>query len=538
MGVILRHSKSVPNVGSGPLPTGNAYDLWVSVTGTTVSLPDAQCLPDLPRRIQRHFDDVRDYWLDLARQIGASKRGGLTHVATGAAYINDFGLMLAWADLVDSLVRDEQRILVICDDPWLFRHLGRLKGVDAGAPPPIWSTAARLYLRGIAARLKLSLRLVGAATALRRTRVAARKGVSAILVYGHPQSDASGNDAYFGPLMSEIPELGRALHTDCMFRRARELCRDGRSFSLHAWGNPFMALSLVFLQWRLPRQFRREDEHWLLRRAAAHENSGGALAMTAWQCHCQDRWLAEMRPSNVAWPWENHPWERHFVRSAHRQNIATVGYQHAVIGRHQFNFSPMSNPDGPQSLPNTIMCNGAAYRAQLLGLGHSAERLKIGGAFRVRAESSAFHDPDGPIYIALSALRPISEQMLAIAAIPGLAKIRFIVKDHPLYPIAFSETDTLVRTSLTIPESAGLRAIVYSTGTTGLEGLLAGVPTFRFLPADRIAPDILPDGVKVPEHPIAEIEGVLLSPEPPEPLDWATIMAPVDLGVWRSTLAA
>lgn len=520
-------------LASGEYP----FDLWISVTGTTVSLPVEKSFPDLPRRLQQHFDDIRNDWLALARQIGASKRGGLTHVATGAAYINDFGLMLAWTALVKSLIREDRRILVVCDDPWVFRHLARIESVDAGTPPPLWPVAGKLFLRGIAARAMLALRLVRAATVLAGTRAAARKGSPAILVYGHPGSDASGKDAYFGPLMSEIPGLGRALHTDCMVTRARDLCREGCSYSLHAWGSRLAAAALVFLRWRLPRHLRDGDQHWLLRRAAAHENSGGALAMTRWQSHCQGRWLADMRPSTVAWPWENHPWERQFVRSARRLGTATVGYQHAVIGRHQFNFSPVSNPDGAKSLPDTIMCNGAAYREQLLGLGHEAGRLRIGGAFRVGAESSAFYDPNGPVYIALSSIQPISRQMLAVAAMPGLADTRFVVKDHPLYPIAFSETGMLERTGLTIPESAGLRAVLYSTGTTGLEGLLAGVPTYRFLPADRIAPDILPDGIKVPELPADELESALLSPEPPPPLDWATIMAPVDLEIWRSTLA-
>ena len=537
MPVILRRSTSIPTPGPNPDQGGDAFDLWFSITGTDVSLPVAQSLPDLPRTLQHHFDEIRDDWLALAREIGGSPRGSLTHVATGAAYNNDFGLMLAWAALVKSLVGEDHRILVVCDDPWAFRHLARIESVDAGAPPPLWPLASRLFLRGVAARTMLALRLVWAATILACTRSAARKGGPAILVYGHPGSNASGKDAYFGPLMSEIPELGRALHTDCIVSRARDLCCDGRSYSLHAWGSRLTAAALVFLRWRLPRQLRNDDQHWLLRRAAAHENGGGALAMTRWQSHCQDRWLADMRPSAVAWPWENHPWERHFVRSARRLDVETVGYQHAVIGRHQFNFSPVSNPDGEKSLPDTIMCNGAAYRAQLLGLGHEAGRLRVGGAFRVGAESSAFYDPDGPVYIALSSIQPISRQMLALAALPALADTRFVVKDHPLYPIAFSETGMLERTALTIPESEGLRAVLYSTGTTGLEGLLAGVPTYRFLPSDRIAPDILPDGIKVPELPSDELEGALLSPEPPPPLDWATIMAPVDLDIWRSTLA-
>lgn len=525
---------------SGSIPVSDAYDVWFAVTGTVAELPVEKHLPDLPRRLQKCFDGIRDTWLEIARRIGASGNGAFAHTATGAAYNNDFGLMLAWAALVRDFSGDTRRVLVLCDDPWLFRHLASITGVDTGRAPRIWPIAARMFLRGIAARARLGLRLAHMASALKSTCRVARSGTAAIVVYGHPQSDANGNDAYFGNLMVELPQLDRALHTDCMLVRARELCRDGRSFSLHGWGSPLFAVATVFLRWRLSREELACPEYWLLRRAAAHENSGGALAITCWQAHCQARWVSAMKPCVIAWPWENHPWERKLARTAHTLGVASVGYQHAVIGRHQFNFSPASNPDGARSLPDTIMCNGPAYRDQLVALGHDPARLKMGGAFRISRDNSAFHDPAGPVYIALSSVLPISRQMLDAVSASELDGIRFIVKDHPLYPVTVHESANLKRTHLTIPASGGLRAVVYSTGTTGLEGLLAGVPTYRFLPADRIAPDILPTGIEVPEQSADQLVETLARHGPgvlPQPLDWSEIMAPVDVDLWRSTLA-
>lgn len=529
MSAVLRHS--------GMIPAVETYDRWLAVTGTEVDLSADRQLPDLPRRLQTCFDGIRDPWLALSRRIGASGAGALTDTATGAAYINDFGLMLAWTELARELVDSKERSLIICDDPWLFRHLARLPGVDAGKPSSIWPAATRLFLRGIASRLRLSLRLAHAALMLKSTRRVAQAGRPAIVVYGHPQSDADGNDAYFGPLMKELPQLGRALHTDCRVARAREICRDGRSFSLHGWGSPFFAMFLVFVRWRPSHDLLERSERWLLLRAAALENSGGALAMTRWQAHCQARWMSAMKPSVVAWPWENHPWERNIARVAGQSGIETIGYQHAVIGRHQFNFSPDSNPDGDQSLPDRIICNGPAYRDQLVELGYDPARLDIGGAFRVGRESRAYSDPAGPVYVALSSITPISQQMLDAVSAESLKGIQFVVKDHPLYPIAVTESENLERTPLTIPESEGLRAVIYSTGTTGLEGLLAGVPTYRFLPADRIAPDILPGGISVCERTAPEVADALIELAPSQPVEWAAIMSPVDMTLWRSTLA-
>ena len=127
--------------------------------------------------------------------------------------------------------------------------------------------------------------------------------------------------------------------------------------------------------------------------------------------------------------------------------------------------------------------------------------------------------------------------MLDAVSAAALSGIRFVVKDHPLYPSRSQRPANLKRTPLTIPESGGLRAVLYSTGTTGLEALLAGVPTYRFLPADRIAPDILPGGVSVSERTAAEIADALTTPEPSQPIEWAKIMSPVDINLWRSALA-
>ena len=90
-----------------------------------------------------------------------------------------------------------------------------------------------------------------------------------------------------------------------------------------------------------------------MRRAAEKEGDGAAHAMNAWQRQCQKAWLAHTRPAVVAWPWENHGWERDFCRQARRLGVTTLGYQHTVIGPHQLNYSPATNKDGLDSLSIT-----------------------------------------------------------------------------------------------------------------------------------------------------------------------------------------
>ena len=510
--------------GSADLPEAGTYGHWLAVTGTAVSLDVARKLPDLGRRLEREFDGIREDWWRLGRELAAEPTGDLAHAPTCAAYGSDFGLMLAWGRLAERLAAESEATLVVCDDPWLFRHIAAMSGVKAGRAPRLCPVLLRLRVRGYLSRMRVAMR-AAMATVLPRTR-----GKSALLVYGHPRSTADGHDAYFGGLMTEQPALVRLLHTDCPVGRARQLAGDGRTASLHAWGNPWFALTLPFVRWR------PSSGDWLVRRAAEIEGGGGAHAMTRWQRHCQERWLADTKPACIAWPWENHPWERSFVRAARRAGVRTVGYQHTDVGPHQFNMATASNPDGLHSIPDRLLLNGAAYREQLLRWGIPEDRLVIGGAFRIARFGKGHFDPAGPVFVALSAIAAVSTQMMrAVRAATGAGRV-FLVKDHPMYPFALEETDDVRRTGKTIPESPGISAVFFGTGTSGIEGVLAGVPTFRLLPDDRVGIDTMPEGLTAVSVTADGLGAALdANPEPPD-VTWDDLFSDVDPAVWREEL--
>ena len=102
-------------------------------------------------------------------------------------------------------------------------------------------------------------------------------------------------------------------------------------------------------------------------------------------------------------------------------------------------------------------------------------------------------------------------------------------------------TENIRRTPETLEAQPALSAVVYSTGTVGLEGLLAGLPTFRFLPEDRIAVDILPGFVSVETVTASELgdalSGARKNPSKSDPLPWEDILSPVDWDLWRRLLA-
>jgi len=528
--VLLRASSDLEDVAAD-IP-------WIAVTGTRPPAGRGTKLADAPRLLEEAFDAIRDEWWALGKALGATPSAELAHAPTCASYGSDLGIMLAWTHLANTFGGDTESVLMVCDDPWLFRHLAGRPGVEAGWPPPLWLKRIGPALRGVLARGRLAARLFVAAVLLRGHRHRVPDGAPTLLVYGHPASRADGQDAYFGDLMDTLSGVERLLHTDCRRTRARHLAAGGRATSLHAWGEPAWALSLLFTRWR-PSTGDIDGPHgWLVRRAAALEGGRAAAAATRWQTRCQEAWLKARRPPVVAWPWENHPWERALVRTARRLGIAAIGYQHTVIGRHMYNQSPASNPDGLAGLPDVIVCNGPAYRRQLEAWGVSAECLAVGGAFRLPPHSDIVHDGAAPVFVALSSDRYISAQMMAAVAALKPTGRRFVVKDHPMYPFEFAETETIQRTAQGLPENRALSAVLYSTGTVGLEALLAGLPTLRFRPEGRIAIDILPDGLAAIPVDAASLEAALAAAQPPAKIDRAKVMAAVDLVVWRRYLMA
>lgn len=519
---------------SGDLPEPAAYRTWFPVTGACGRGSLDKKHPGLGPKLHAAFDNICRTWINVAAALGDAPGAELAYATTCAGYGSDFGLMMAWGRLVEDLAEEPETCLVVCDDPWLFRHLATLSGVAAGRAPSLWTATGRLRLRGLAARLRLGARLLWAVLTTRSQRGAADTGGPAILVYGHPQSTAD-DDAYFGPMLRKVPKLKRVLHTDCGPRRAKSLAADGRTASLHAWGNPWRLPGLLWQRWRPRREHLQGPFGWLVRRAAEKEAGGGAHGMNAWQRYCQEAWLADTRPTVVAWPWENHGWERAFCRQARNRNVATVGSQHTVIGPHQLNYNPATNIDAEFSLPDTLVCDGPAYRDQLEDWGISPDRMKIGGSLRIKQIDGEIFDADGPCFVALSAnQRVASQQIDAVKAAAG--RFRFLVKEHPMYPLTFEETDSIHRTDKTIGEQPSLSAVFFSTGTSGLEALLAGIPTFQLLPEDMIAVDILPDFLSaVPVTAGGLTDALGSAPKRPN-VEWGDVLAPVDWDLWRQLL--
>lgn len=510
-----------------------AFESFARRVAIDAELAGKSNLDGLAGMLEQAFNDAYMSWRDTALFLQAQPSASLAHMPTMSTYASDFGVMLAWLRVVADLAGKPETTGICCRDPWLFRALSLLPSVQAGKAPGLTAKRCRFFCRGVLARSVAAVRCIAARWRTRAHRRDNQLHAGWLLVYGHPESNARGNDAYFGNLMDEMVSLQRLMHTDCGAAFALQLATDKRTRSLHAWGRYATALTMPFARWRPDVTGLDAKVAWLVRRAAAVEGSGGSAAMTRWQIACHTAWLHDIQPRAVSWPWENHPWERDFVRRARASGARTLGYQHTVVGRHMYNQGAEANLDGLQSIPDEILLNGPAFRADLRARGIPDERMSVVGAYRVGAGALPRYAADGAVFLALSNNPAFAAQMVRAARPLASAELPFVVKDHPLSPYPVSESANFSYTRAPLAELPPLRALIYCTGTTGLQGLLAGIPTIRFVPDGGIALDILPHGMQVASVPAAELAKTLQDLPAPMAHDPAEMFPPPDLAKWR-----
>ena len=521
---------------SARLPDTSAYDEWLMIAADApASLDLRRKMSDAAPILERAFESIRSDWARIGKILQAQPTGHLGHMPNCSAFGSDFGIMLAWSAICARLASEPHRILVICDDPWLFRHLEQSQGVKSGIRPSIWLTRTKRAVRGYLARFKLTISLLGAHIGAQRMRRHIRSGDTVMLVYGHPDSNAEGYDVYFGNLMQRIPTLKRVLHTDAGLTAAQRLCADGRTASLHAWGRIRSLVKVPFQRWRPDADIESGQWRWLINRSASIENSGGGPAMNFWQQRCQRRFLIEVRPETICWPWENHCWERDLCRAADSNVTRTIGYQHTVIGPHQFNYAAETNVDGTTSLPDIIACDGPAYRDELAAWGAPKDRLQILGALRFSRRAPAY-DPSGAIFVPLSAIRAAAEAQLQAAERFADAGHTVLVKPHPMYPVPISARTNLIETSMGLAAQTQLKLVIFASGASGLDAVLARVPAVRLQVEGLISINVLPPFIDLTTATLETLDAIITQPPAPVNVEWDKILSDPHFDVWNQLL--
>ncbi len=494
-------------------------------------------MPDAAPALERAFESIRSDWARIGKLLQTQPTGHLGHMPHCGAFGSDFGIMLAWSAICARLADAPRRTLVICDDPWMFRHLAQNPGVEAGRPPSIWRRRTKHFIRGYLARIKVALSLFRVRVGVKNLRNNIASGDPVILVYGHPNSNAEGHDTYFGDLMQRLPTLKRLLHTDAGLGVARRLGSDRRTASLHAWGRLSALVKVPLQRWRADSNIEAGQWRWLIDRAASIENSGGGPAMNFWQQHCQRRFLATATPPTLCWPWENHCWERDLCRAAGAYATKTIGYQHTVIGPHQFNYAAETNADGVVSLPDVIACDGPAYRDELAAWGAPAERLQILGALRFARRSPAY-DPNGTVFVPLSAIRKAAQAQLQAAERFANAGHTVLVKPHPMYPLPVPTRTNLAETAIGLATQTRLKLVIFASGASGLDAVLAGVPAVRLQVDGLISIDVLPCFVNIPTTTLETLDRVIKRLPAPVDVEWDKILSDPRFDAWKHLLTS
>jgi hypothetical protein len=165
------------------------------------------------------------------------------------------------------------------------------------------------------------------------------------------------------------------------------------------------------------------------------------------------------------------------------------------------------------------------------------DRLVIGGAFRFNRFPGGLFDADGPVFVPLSAIPEAARAQLAAAEAIARQGKRVLVRQHPMYRIAFATEDNLARADAPLAEQHGLSAVLYTTGTSGLEAALMGIPGYRLMLEDRIAIDVLPVSLTAAAvTPETAAEAVLGAQSPPPPVAWDEILSDPDIELWKKLL--
>ncbi len=482
--------------------------------------------------VASHFDQAGQLWREWSKELNGDPSAVLAHTASAAPNNSDLGVVLAWFACLREGLSQGRPIKVQTNDPWIYRCLlASFPVIETGTAPALALPELKLWLRGMAARLRFALR-----TALKRRphRPQWPDNAPAMIAYGHPASSPDGHDGYFGDLLKAIPRLKRIVHVDATPQNRQHLCADGSSADLESWGSRLYALLRLSTARWVPRHHDLQGPlGWLIRRAAALEGSRAQGAAIAWQIHCQKRWLHKAKPKTVVWPWENHGWERALVAEARKLGIRTIGHQHSVIGQ-QFNIGCLTLED----LPDIVAANGPSGFQQLERRGVPVERMTIAGTLRFKkpADGGPVYDPNGPIFLAVPFDHRVAGQMIDALRPVAASGLTVLMRDHPLFPVAFEDSANFHRAPGPLPSMDAVRCVIFAATTVGLESLLAGLPTIRFIPSGCVAVDILPDFVPTPTANAATVLTAVLDAVPPPPLHWTDVFAEPDLDFWRRQL--
>jgi hypothetical protein len=441
---------------------------------------------------------------------------------TGAS---DLFLLICYEHLVNELrrdhARDESPLIVVIEDPWLFRQLhdayGMMREVEFRGHVSLWPLCLRSMVLGTGARIIWTLRLLK--TYLLQVwhwewdAPLSRSG-PLIALYSYPQRRClEGTEGWGDPYLGDLKDvLEKGGYSVCRFSPPEV---GGFEEALERRRHYFrpLILYLTFGQvlrafvatWRIiwPSGASVSDRPvgWLLRREWWKDRWRSSYLLHRLFFHGVGAFLGAERPSVVVFPYENQPWEKMLIVAAQAHGVSTLGYQHGA-GLAQFMLSYFHGKGEVdfEPLPDRIVTSGP-YSHEVLSRGESpTDRLVVGGSLRfqhllrerdkgpVPLPSSS---PQNPVrvLVALPIESFLAQHLLHALrlAFPdgGHAEgLEFAIKSHPMHPVKKQSLRWPVKiVGGTFEEAIRPCSVLIYTGTSaGMEALAMGRIVLRYRP--------------------------------------------------------
>jgi hypothetical protein len=140
------------------------------------------------------------------------------------------------------------------------------------------------------------------------------------------------------------------------------------------------------------------------------------------------------------------------------------------------------------------------------------------------------------VFVPLSAIRRAAEVQVAAARRFADAGYSVLVKKHPMYPLPVQETENLKVTDTPLAGMTSVRLVVFTSGASGLDAVLAGLPAVRLQTSEFISINVLPAFVSVAPATLETLETAISAPPPPPDVPWDTILSEPDIDGWQALL--
>ena len=104
-----------------------------------------------------------------------------------------------------------------------------------------------------------------------------------------------------------------------------------------------------------------------------------------------------------------------------------------------------------------------------------------------------------------------------------------------MYPLDTEALEHLELADGALSKQRHLSGVLYTTGASGLEAVLMGIPAYRLMQIDDISIDVLPAGLQAsPVNTTNAVERITSAWQPVNPVKWESVLSAPKISVWKS----